>query len=73
MSAKQWKPELEVDLEAKGEARSAGVRGTEACMACTGTERLAAGRGPSMEAVIAPGNLRKALARVRRNKRSARR
>ena len=60
--------ELALEPEAKGEARSAGDRGTEARMARADAERLAAGRGPSMEAVVEPGNLRKALARVRRNK-----
>ena len=60
--------ELALEPEAKGEARSAGVRGTEARMARADPERPAAGRGPSMEAVVEPGNLRKALARVRRNK-----
>ena len=60
--------ELALEPEAKGEARSAGDRGTEARMARADAERPAAGRGPSMEAVVEPGNLRKALARVRRNK-----
>ena len=60
--------ELALEPEAKGEARSAGDQGTEARMACAGPEHPAAGRGPSMEAVVGPGNLRKALARVRRNK-----
>ena len=60
--------ELALEPEAKGEARSAGGRGTEARTACAEPERPAAGRGPSMEAVVEPGNLRKALARVRRNK-----
>ena len=60
--------ELALEPEAKGEARSAGTRGTEVRMACAEPERPAAGRGPSMEAVVEAGNLRKALARVRRNK-----
>ena len=70
MSAERRNIQLELALGpvAKGEARSAGDRGTEARMARTDTERPAAGKGPSMDAVIAPGNLRKALARVRRNK-----
>ena len=59
--------ELALEPTAKGEARSAGRRGTEARMARVAPERPAAGHGPSMEAVIQPGNLRKALARVRRN------
>ncbi len=60
--------ELALEPEARGEARSAGDRGTEARMARADPERPAAGRGPSMEAVVAPGNMKKALARVRRNK-----
>ena len=60
--------ELALEPEAKGEARSAGDQGTEVRMACAGPESPAAGRGPSMEAVVEPGNLRKALARVQRNK-----
>ena len=57
--------ELALEPTAKGEARSAGRQGTEARMARVAPERPAAGQGPSMEAVIQPGNLRKALARVR--------
>ena len=60
--------ELALEPEARGEARSAGDRGTEARMARADPERPAAGRGPSMEAMVEPGNLKKALARVRRNK-----
>ena len=60
--------ELALEPEAKGEARSAGVRGTEARTARAEAERPAAGPEPSMEAVVEPGNLKKALARVRRNK-----
>ena len=60
--------ELALGPGAKGEARSAGDRGTEARTACAEPERPAAGQGPSMEAVVEPGNLKKALARVRRNK-----
>ena len=60
--------ELALEPEAKGEARSTGDQGTEARMANTDTERPAAGRRPSMEMVVEPGNLRKALARVQRNK-----
>ena len=61
--------QLDLTLEptVKGEARSAGRQGTEARMARVAPERPAAGQGPPMEAVIQPGNLRKALARVRRN------
>ena len=61
-------PELALEPEAKGEARSDGDQGTEARMARAESESPAAGRGPSMEMVVEPGNLRKALARVRRNK-----
>ncbi len=70
MGAKRQNIQLELALEpeAKGEARSAGARGTEVRMARAESERPAAGRGPSMEAVVEPGNLRRALARVRRNK-----
>ena len=70
MRTKRQNIQLELALEpaAKGEARSAGGQGTEARMAHAEPERPAAGRGPSMEAVVEPGNLRKALARVRRNK-----
>ncbi len=60
--------ELALEPEAKGEARSAGARGTEARTARAEPERPAAGLQPSMEAVVEPGNLKKALARVRRNK-----
>ena len=70
MQALRQNIQLELALEPvmKGEARSAGDRGTEACVARAGCERPAGGWGPSMEAVVEPGNLRKALARVRRNK-----
>ena len=60
--------ELVLEPEAKGEARRAGTQGTEARMARAEPERPTAGWGPSMEAVVEPGNLKKALARVRRNK-----
>ena len=60
--------ELALEPAAKGEARSAGARGTEARTARAEPERPAAGQQPSMEAVVEPGNLKKALARVRRNK-----
>ena len=70
MRAKRQNIQLELALEpeAKGEARSAGAQGTEARPARAGPERPAAGQGPLMEAVVEPGNLKKALARVRRNK-----
>ncbi len=70
MRAKRQNIQLELALEpeAKGEARSAGAQGTEARLARAAPERPAAGQGPSMETVVEPGNLKKALARVRRNK-----
>ena len=70
MRTKRQNIQLELALEpaAKGEARSAGARGTEARTARAEPERPAAGQQPSMEAVVEPGNLKKALARVRRNK-----
>ena len=70
MRAKRPKIQLELALEAvvKGEALRLGHRGTEACVARADPEHPAAGQGPSMEAVDEPGNLTKALARVRRNK-----
>ena len=70
MRTRRQKIQLELALEpvAKGEARSAGSQGTEARMARADPERPAAGPGPSMEAVLQPGNLKKALARVRRNR-----
>lgn len=60
--------ELALEPAVKGEARSAGAQGTEARLARAEPERPAAGQGPSMETVVEPGNLKKALARVRRNK-----
>ena len=70
MGTRRQNIQLELALEpaAKGEARSAGVEGTEARTARAEPERPAAGQEPSMEAVVEPGNLKKALARVRRNK-----
>ncbi len=70
MLTRRQKIQLELALEpaAKGEARSAGDQGTEACVARAVPERPATGPGPSMEAVVQPGNLKKALARVRRDK-----
>src|SRR2546421_7834884 len=66
------KTELEITSQAgtTGEARSAGVGGTEARGAKTGFESQAAG-GPSMEAIAERDNLRKALAQVKRNKGAA--
>ena len=70
MRTRRQNNQLELTLEpaAKGEARSAGAQGTEARTARAEPERPAAGQQPSMEAVVEPGNLKKALARVRRNK-----
>ena len=70
MRTKRQNIQLELALEpvAKGEARSAGAQGNEARTARAEPERPAAGQQPSMEAVVEPGNLKKALARVRRNK-----
>ena len=58
LQAKRQNIQLELALEpvVKGEARSPGPRGTEACMARADPERPAAGRGPSMEEVVEPGN-----------------
>lgn len=70
MRTKRQKIQLELALEpvAKGEAQSAGRQGAEARMARVDPERPAAGPGPSMAAVLQPDNLKKALARVRRNR-----
>lgn len=56
---------------ASGEAARAAARATEARAARTDVERPAAASGPSMEAVVERGNLRKALAQVKRNKGAA--
>ena len=66
------KTELEITLRAgtAGEARSAGMQGTEARAANSEHESRAAG-GPSMEAILERDNLRKALARVKANKGAA--
>ena len=70
MRTRRQKIQLELALgpAAKGEAQSAGDQGTEACMARAAPECPATGPGPSIEAVIQPGNLEKVLARVRRNR-----
>jgi RNA-directed DNA polymerase len=62
--------ELNSDTGAKGEARSAAVRETEASAVTASVERPAVA-GPSMEAVIERENLRQALAQVKRNKGAA--
>jgi RNA-directed DNA polymerase len=69
VAAKRQKNQLELAFgaAAKGEARSATPAGTEAATASPWPESPAA-RGPSMEAIVARDNLRKALAQVRRNK-----
>jgi RNA-directed DNA polymerase len=66
------KTERKITLQAgtTGEARSAGVGGTEALAANTEVESRAA-VGPSMEAIVERDNLRKALAQVKRNKGAA--
>ena len=50
----------------EGEARSETCEGIEVCVARADTDSPAA--GPTMEEVLEPGNLKKALERVRRNK-----
>jgi RNA-directed DNA polymerase len=66
--------ELAFGTEARGEAPSTGDEGTETRTAQAGHERPAAwlglvlGLDPRMEAVVERDNLKKALARVRRNK-----
>jgi len=57
---------LAFSKRSEGEARSGACEGTEVCVARAGTEHPAT--GPTMEEVLEPGNLRKALERVRRNK-----
>jgi len=66
------KTELEITLQAgtTGEARSAGMQGTEARAANPENESRAA-CGPSMEAILERDNLRKALARVKANRGAA--
>src|ERR1700732_2455794 len=66
------KTEREITLQtvATGEARSCGMEGTEARTAETKVESQAA-VGPLMEVVVGRGNLRKALAHVKRNKGAA--
>ena len=67
MRTRRQNIQLELALEpaAKGEARSPDTQGTEARTARAEPERPAAGQQPSMEAVVEPGNLKKALARWR--------
>ena len=61
---------LDLGRDATGEARSAPSQGAEACAVRTSLERPAVA-GPSMEAVVERENLKKALARVKRNKGAA--
>jgi RNA-directed DNA polymerase len=66
--------ELALDGSATGEARSRPAQGTEARAANAALESPPTmagpvpGRGPTMEAIVERDNLRKALARVQRNK-----
>ena len=62
--------ELNLGTGAEGEARSAAAREPEACTAEACLEHPAVA-GPSMEAVLERENLKKALARVKRNKGAA--
>jgi RNA-directed DNA polymerase len=59
--------ELNLGTGAEGEARSAAAQEPEAGAATACLERPAVA-GPSMEAVVERGNLKKALAQVKRNK-----
>ena len=72
MQAIQQKTQQALDLGrgATGEARSASSQETEVCAARSSLERPAVD-GPSMEAVVERENLKKALARVKRNKGAA--
>ncbi len=66
------KTELEITLHsvARGEAPSAGMEGTEVRTGDIQVESQAA-HGPLMEAIVERDNLRRALARVKRNKGAA--
>ena len=68
MRAKRQNNQLELAFgrRSEGEARSGACEGTEVRVARADTERPVA--GPTMEEVLEPGNLKKALERVRRNK-----
>jgi RNA-directed DNA polymerase len=65
----QW--ELNLGTGATGEVRSAAAQATEARAARADIGSQAAGVGPSMDAIVERGNLRKALAQVKRNKGAA--
>jgi RNA-directed DNA polymerase len=69
VSAKRQSIQLELAFEGatRGEARTCTLEGTEAGTAITRPAGPAV-PGPTMEAVVARDNLRKALAQVRRNK-----
>src|ERR1700730_16648605 len=60
--------ELAISPEPKGEAPKREVGGTEACAANAALESQAVVLGPSMEGIVERGNLKKALAQVKRNK-----
>ena len=60
--------ERAIPPEPKGEAPKREVGGTEACAANAAPESQAVVLGPSMEAIVERGNLKKALAQVKRNK-----
>jgi RNA-directed DNA polymerase len=60
--------ELNLGTGTKGEALSTAAPGTEARAARTDIESRAALVGPSMEVIVERENLKKALARVKRNK-----
>jgi RNA-directed DNA polymerase len=63
--------ELNLGTGVTGETRSSAAQATEARAARVEIESQAAGVGPSMEAIVERDNLRKALARVKRNKGAA--
>jgi RNA-directed DNA polymerase len=60
--------ELNLDTGTRGEAPRTAVQETEARAARTDIESRAVPVGPSMEAIVERANLKKALARVKRNK-----
>ena len=70
MRTKRQNNQLELAFvkDSRGEAPRCLGEGTEVRVARTDTEGPAAGRGATMEEVLEPGNLKKALGRVRRNK-----
>jgi RNA-directed DNA polymerase len=70
VGTKRQKTQLELAfrLTPKGEAPRRGSEGTETLAAEADLESRAVERGPSMEAIVERGNLKKALAQVRRNK-----